>query len=231
VYGDLQGVQAAMVVNVARQSLEGVQVGGAVNIGRVDGLQLGAINVSQELHGVQIGILNVARRIDGLQIGVINVTDQLDGESLGIIPLPRRGGIHLAAWGSNSLFGNIGLKFASVHAYSLLSVALHSVPRAPDSEGGPRQPIFGAGLTLGARFPLPMPGFAIAADIGGHRLFRERIAFVGGHDEIYKTRILLSYSMAPRLTPFVGGGAYVSLHGQDTLHTTYGPELDVGIEL
>jgi hypothetical protein len=117
-----------------------------------------------------------------------------------------------------------------VHAYSLLSVALHSVPRAPDSEGGPRQPIFGAGLTFGARFPLPMPGFAIAADIGGHRLFRERIAFVGGHDEIYKTRILLSYAMAPRLTPFIGGGAYVSLHGQETLNTTYGPELDVGIE-
>jgi hypothetical protein len=146
-----------------------------------------------------------------------------------VVPLPRRGGIHLAAWGSNSLFGNIGLKFASVHTYSLLSVALHSVPRSADSEGGPRQPIFGAGLTFGARFPL-VDELSIAADIGGHRLFRDKIAFVGGHDEIYKMRVLLSYQMAPRLTPFIGGGAYVSLHGDETLHTTYGPELDLGVE-
>lgn len=230
VYGNLEGIQAALVTNIARQSLQGVQVGGAVNIGRVDGLQLGAINVSQELRGVQIGVINVARRIDGLQIGVINVTDELEGESLALLPLPRRGGIHLAAWGSNSLFGNIGLKFSSVHAYSLISVALHSVPRAPDSDGGPRQPIFGAGLTFGARFPLPVEDLGIAADIGAHRLFRDRIALSGGHDEIYKMRVLLSYRMAPRLTPFIGGGAYVSLHGEQTLKTTFGPELDLGVE-
>ena len=230
-YGDLRGLQAAAVVNVERKQLDGIQAGGAVNVGRVDGLQIAAINVSQEMKGVQIGVLNVARRIDGLQIGVVNVTDDLRGESLGIVPLPRKGGIHPAAWASSSLYGNLGIKFASVAAYSILSVALHSVPREPDTEGGPRQPIFGAGLTLGARLPLPIEPVTLASDIGGYRLFRDRIALSGGHDEVYKMRVLLGYPLAPRLSPFVGAGAFVGVRGKESLTTDFGPEVTVGLEL
>jgi hypothetical protein len=183
-------------------------------------------------------VLNVARKIDGLQIGVINVTDDLRGESLGIVPLPRKGGIHPAAWASNSLYGNAGIKFASVAAYSILSVALHSVPREVDSadsargtEDGPRQPIFGAGLTLGARLPLPIEPLTVASDIGGYRLFRDRVALSGGHDEVYKMRVLLGYPLAPRLSPFLGAGAFVAVRGQDALSTDFGPELTLGLEL
>jgi hypothetical protein len=179
-------------------------------------------------------VLNVARKIDGLQIGVINVTDDLRGESLGIVPLPRKGGIHPAAWASNSLYGNAGIKFASVAAYSILSVALHSVPRevdSADSEDGPRQPIFGAGLTLGARLPLPIEPLTVASDIGGYRLFRDRVALSGGHDEVYKMRVLLGYPLAPRLSPFLGAGAFVAVRGQDALSTDFGPELTLGLEL
>ena len=230
-YGDLEGVQAATIVNVERKRLEGVQAGGAVNVGRVDGLQIAPINISQEMRGLQIGVINVARNIDGLQIGVINVTDNLRGESLGVVPLPRKGGIHPAAWASNSLFGNVGIKFASLYAYSILSVALHSVPREPDAEGGPRQPIFGAGFTIGARFELPIEPLTLASDLGAYRLFRDRIALTGGHDEVYKTRILIGFPLARRLTPFMGAGAFVSLRGVETLHTSFGPELTLGLEL
>ncbi len=50
-YADVDGLQAAGAVNVARGQVMGVQAAGAVNVGRVDGLQIGAINVSQEQRG------------------------------------------------------------------------------------------------------------------------------------------------------------------------------------
>ena len=230
-YGDIDGLQAAGVLNVGRKQITGAQVAAGVNIGRVNGFQMGGINVSQNVNGLQIGILNVARRIDGLQIGVINVTDDLQGESLGIIPLPRRGGIHLAAWGSSSLYGNLGIKFASRFAYSIISGALHSVPKTAD-EKGPRQAVIGAGLTLGGRFPLG-DELWMASDVGGYRFFRDKLSF-DGHDEMIKGRVLVGYQMAPRLNPFVGVGAFVTIRGSfrddEDLQIGDGPEFSVGIE-
>jgi hypothetical protein len=214
--------------------ITGAQISGAVNIGRVDGIQIAPFNVSQEVRGLQIGILNVARRVDGLQIGVINVTDDLDGESLGIAPIPRRGGIHLNAWFSNSIFGNAGVKFASRWAYSILSVGLHSVD--PDGvEGGPQEVAVAGGLTLGARFETGIEDVSVASDLGGYRFFRGGLDF-SGHDELYKSRILLGYRIAPKLIPYVGAGLWLSVRDgppsdPDDLQLQTGPELTVGLEL
>lgn len=224
-YGDVDGLLAAGLLSVARGKVRGVEFAGAVNIGRVDGLQLGIINISAEVHGLQLGIINVARKIKGLQVGVLNITDKLEGESLGIIPIPRRGGVHPVVWGSNSLFANIGLKFASNYAYSILGAALHNRPL----DNGKRQAAFGAGLTMGARLPLT-EGIAAAADIGGYRLFAD-----GGpletHDELYKARLLLSFEIAKRLVPFIGGGVAMAVQGVDPIRFTFMPEGTAGIEL
>lgn len=229
-YGNLDGLQASAGFNLARRQVTGVQAAGVVNIGKVEGLQIGAINVSQEMTGLQVGVINIARNFKGLQIGVINITDNLDGESLGIAPLPRRGGIHAMAWASNSLYGNLGVKFASRYAYSILSGALHSVER-DDTEDKTRQIVYAAGLTLGATIPLPLDEFALSADFGGYRLFRDTAAF-SGHDEIYKLRVMVSYPIAPRLKPFIGGGANLALRGDDEVDSAvFGGEFCVGLEL
>jgi hypothetical protein len=172
----------------------------------------------------------VARNFKGLQIGAINITDNLDGESLGIAPLPRRGGIHAMAWASNSLYGNLGVKFASRYAYSILSGALHSVARE-GADASTRQIVYAGGLTLGATVPLPLDGFAISGDLGGYRLFRDEATF-SGHDELYKLRFMVSYPIAPRLTPFIGGGVNLALRGEDSVDTAdFGGEFCVGLEL
>jgi hypothetical protein len=230
-YGNIDGVQASAVFNVARRQITGVQAAGLVNIGKVEGLQIGAINVSQEMQGLQVGVLNIARNFKGLQIGIINITDNLDGESLGVAPLPRSGGIHAMVWASNSLYGNLGVKFASRYAYSILSGALHSVDREGDPDGPIREIVYGGGLTLGATIPLPLDGFALSVDLGGYRLFRDDPTF-SGHDELYKLRLMASYDIAPRLAPFIGGGVNLALRGEDTVDTTtVGGEFCVGLEL
>jgi hypothetical protein len=223
VYGDFEGVEVGGVANLARQQVTGVQAAGLFNIGRVNGLQLGVINVSQEVRGAQVGILNVARRIDGLQLGVINVTDRLDGESIGLAPIPRRGGVHVVVWGSSSIYGNVGLKFASVYAYSILSFALHDVPSS-NAPGAPLTLAYGGGVTVGARVPLGS-GVSLSGDLGVYHLFQD----IPGHDEVVKTRVLLSYELAKRFTPFLGGGAQVAVRGEP-LTATVGPEVCGGLE-
>lgn len=241
IYGDLVGMQVAGGVNVARQLVTGAQISGLGNIGRVDGLQVaavnvsagqrgiqvGGLNVSRSQKGLQIGIVNVARRIDGLQVGVVNITDNLDGESLGIIPIPRRGGIHLALWGSTSLLGNAGIRFASRYAYSLISVGFHGDER---EDGTGREVFYAAGLALGARAMTGVQDLSVAADIGVSRLFREGLTF-NKTDEIYKLRVMAGYSLAPRMTPFLGGGVYLKARGDDAIDFRFGPEVFVGLEL
>ncbi|WP_437524138.1 hypothetical protein WME79_35435 [Sorangium sp. So ce726] len=231
-YADVDGLQAAGAVNVARGQVTGVQAA-AVNIGRVDGLQIGAINVSQEQRGLQIGIINVARKIDGLQIGVINVTDNLKGESLGLIPLPREGGIRLALWGSTGLHGNVGLKFSSRYAYTILSFGLHSETRAPNVDDGraaEREPLYAVGLAMGSRLPLDVEDLSLSADVGAYH----RGPFQGdlpGRNEVLKARVSASYALAERLSPFVCAGAYLTLRGEGALDVGGGPELCLGVEL
>ncbi|MDC0745080.1 LA_2272 family surface repeat-containing protein [Polyangium mundeleinium] len=225
VYADVDGVLLGGLVSVARGKVRGLQMAGGTNIGRVDGLQLGIVNVSAEVRGVQIGLINVARRIKGVQVGVLNITDKLEGESLGLLPIPRRGGVHPVVWGSNSIFANLGVKFASAYAYSILGIGLHNRP-LPD---GKRQAAFTAGLTLGARVPIT-EGFAVAGDLAGNRLFADGVPLTT-HDELYKARVLVSFEIAKRLVPFVGGGVAMAVQGSDSLRFSFLPEGTAGIEL
>ncbi|XXX74296.1 hypothetical protein WMF30_42290 [Sorangium sp. So ce134] len=232
-YADVDGLQAAGAVNVARGKVTGAQAAGVVNVGRVDGLQIGAVNVSQEQRGLQLGIVNVARRIRGLQIGVVNVTSELEGESIALLPLLPRGGARLAFWGSNSLHGNIGLKLSGRYAYSILSFGLHSEPRAPHAEERPaagRQPLYAVGVALGSRLPIGVERLALSADVGAYHLG----PFAGelpGRNEVLKARVSASYAIAERLSPFLCGGVYVTLRGAGALDVGGGPEVCLGVEL
>lgn len=221
--GEMRGVQIAGALNAAYGSLTGVQIG-AFNLGKVRGLQLGVVNVSANTQGTQVGIINIARRSEGIQVGIINITDNLRGESLGVASLPREGGIHLMAWGSNSLAGNLGVKFASKVVYSILSGVV-------DHEN--KDNVFGGGITLGVHFPIfasAAPGLSIAADVGGYRLVRDP-APVTRHDEVYKARALVSYEIARHFSFFAGGGIHVGLRGGSSPVASAGPEICGGLEL
>jgi len=235
IFGDLDGVQIAGVVNIARRLVTGVQVAGAVNVGRVDGVQIGPINVSQEQRGLQMGVINVARRITGLQIGVINITDELDGKSLGVIPLPRRGGIHPTFWLSSSLIGNAGVKLTSRHAYTILSGSIHG----EEAPGGGLESLVAAGLTMGARLPFEHEGITTSADLGAFRAFRGEFT-LSGRDEIYKIRALVAYSIVPRMSPYLGVGLHAKVRGgedegegegEGEVSVRFGPEIVAGLEL
>lgn len=216
------GVQIAGGVNLARKTVHGVQIAGLMNIGAVEGVQIAPLNISSEVKGVQIGLVNIARKVSGTQIGLINIADEVSGETVGMASVPRSGGVHGVAWGSNSLFGNFGVKFASNFTYSIFSASFHFERDGEDK-------LFAPGFTFGLFKRAFMDDLYVHADVGGYRL----ILMEGAqrkHDELFKTRLILRYALAKRLSFFVGGGAYLGLRG-DAPTARFGPEVDAGLEL
>ncbi len=216
------GLQIAGGVNIARKTVHGVQIAGLLNVGAVEGVQIAPVNISSEVKGVQIGVVNIARKVKGLQIGLINIADDVQGESVGVASVPRAGGVHGVAWGSNSLYGNFGVKFASLYTYSMFSGSFHF-----ENEG--KDKLFGPGFTFGLYRPLLLDGLFVQADVGGYRMFMLEGA-QRAHDEIFKTRLIVRYALARHLSLFVGGGAYLGLQG-DAPVARFGPEFDAGVEL
>lgn len=220
------GVQISAGMNLARKTAHGAQIAGVMNIGGIEGLQLAPLNISDDVNGVQIGIVNIARKVRGLQIGLVNIASELDGESIGAASVPRSGGIHGVAWGSSSLYGNFGIKFASHFTYSIFSASFHF-------EG--KDKLVGPGFTFGFAHPFLTfltPGFFVGADVGGYRMFRMEGA-QRSHDEVLKSRLILRYSVVRHLSMFVGGGVYFGLRDPDPKGeaTRFGPEFDAGFEL
>ncbi len=218
----IAGVQVAGALNIARKTMHGVQVAGLVNIGAVEGLQIAPLNISSEVKGMQIGLINIARKVRGVQVGLINIADEVSGETIGMASVPRSGGLHGVVWGSNTLFGNFGLKFASNFTYSIFSGSFHFERDGKDK-------LFAPGFTFGFFKKAIFEDLYIHADVGGYRL----ILMEGAqrqHDELFKTRVIARYALAKRLSFFVGGGAF--LRFVDVAPSTrFGPEFDAGLEL
>jgi hypothetical protein len=73
-YGHMRGYQMSVLLNIAGQ-LDGAQTSAIFNMVRGDGegLQLGAINISDRMKGVQLGAINYSRQFTGIQIGGMNI--------------------------------------------------------------------------------------------------------------------------------------------------------------
>jgi hypothetical protein len=95
-WSEVWGVQAATLFNAGGAS--GVQIAGingfgfslfgdkGPQLGRLDGIQLGAINLALASNGVQLGALvNRASRLDGVQLGPLNTVERVSGVQIGLL--------------------------------------------------------------------------------------------------------------------------------------------------
>lgn len=78
-------IQAASIMNYSEQDFCGVQLGLINSVqGDMQGLQAGAVNMTQDGSGIQLGVFNRAERFSGLQVGVANFTYQMQGVQIGV---------------------------------------------------------------------------------------------------------------------------------------------------
>ena len=103
------GMQAAGVINFCGKKAKGFQAAGIGNI------------AGANMKGVQIaGIFNYAKKLDGVQIGLVNISDSSNGYSIGLFNFVRHG-LHQVSFSTNEITDvNIALKTGNPHLYSIL---------------------------------------------------------------------------------------------------------------
>jgi hypothetical protein len=115
----MDGVQVAAVTNYTHGGLYGVQISAINEAGFIEGkngyenndytgLQLGLVNKSRErMNGYQVGLINISGRMQGTQIGLINIYKRgkdigtRDGTSIGLLNI---GDVGHAAISANEIF-------------------------------------------------------------------------------------------------------------------------------
>lgn len=115
----MDGVQIAAITNYTQGGLYGVQISAFNEAGFIEGkngyenkdhtgLQLGLINKAKErMNGYQVGLINISGRMQGTQIGLVNIYKRgkdigtRDGTSIGLINIGDVG--HMATY-ANELF-------------------------------------------------------------------------------------------------------------------------------
>jgi hypothetical protein len=232
VSGDTEGAQLSFGANLAQGSVEGLQGALLFNrAGSMDGLQLSAVNVAGDVNGVQIGLVNIAHRVRGASIGLVNIADDIDGLPLAPFSVTRTGGVHPLAWSGSSGLGNVGVKLATRHTYTLFFGSYH---RAYGLE------LVGGGFALGGSVELGA-GFRSDIDLCGTYLVapalsqdpsRER----GYHEQLVqpRLRLMLGYRLASHLGVFAGAAALGQVRaelGWDRVTASVGPEIFAGLEL
>ena len=226
--GAVQGADLAWAANVASGNVEGLQVALGFNVARgaLQGAQATwGVNVAGDTEGVQVGLVNVAKKVKGVQLGLVNVADDVEGLPIGLVSVTKTGGVHALVWASNTSYGNLGLKFATRHTFTMLSAHVHA--EGSRALGGP-------GFTIGGR--LPLDPVTLELDVQGVHLFGDRLccgddgALRARDRTLAKLRASVSYQVAPRFSVFGGGGATATFTYADRrVAGEVGPEVFGGL--
>jgi len=89
-------------------------------------------NATADYTGVQIGCVNYAHRLDGVQIGVVNIVD--DGENaipIGLINVVRNGHYELEVLYGDALYTNVNYKMGVEHFYTIFKLGFSSYENNP----------------------------------------------------------------------------------------------------
>jgi hypothetical protein len=107
---DYEGLQLSGFGNIAGNSVKGPMIAGF-------------INRSADIEGLQLsGFLNVARRVQGVQIGIVNITDTIDGVPIGFLSLVKKGAYRqLEMAGSDVLHLGASLRIGVPAFYNIFS--------------------------------------------------------------------------------------------------------------
>jgi hypothetical protein len=191
-----RGAQLAGGVNVALDTMHGVQVGAANWARSAQGVQVGAVNLARRVDGLQLGGLNVAAgRVRGAQLGLINYADEADF-SIGLLGITRQGGTHLQIAVDELMAPEIALRLDAKYNYSFVSVGM--TPYRKEARG------YAVGAGLGAKAPLPLTGLWLDIDLGFHMLQPSTDFHRGVPNSLWRMRVLVRYELARHLSVFAG---------------------------
>jgi len=180
---------------------------------------------------MQVGLVNVGDQVHGVQLGLVNVSDDIRGVPIGLINVSRTGGVHPVVWTSGSTQLAMGVKFATRNVYTLFSGA---------TEADRDLRLYGPGLALGLRVPLPWR-LIFETDLGGTYLFGGPTRGVSRRDGmrddlgLASWRTILNAELHRRFTLFAGAAltSRFRFYQTDSQDVSYdlGPDFFAGVQL
>lgn len=199
--GDFKGVELA-TINIVSGNLKGGQLSGAMNVAldTLQGLQFSAMNFAGYLKGVQIGFLNYGIYSTGVQIGLLNVLDSEDGLQIGLINVKNRTRIQWIVAGGNLMTGLSGARFLTDSHYSILYVGSPIKGLDDDFSGG-------IGYRYGWRKDLHV--IDLSADLGlSHITSYNKLSKDYDNTYSFQLRANIEKKLMRRISLFVTGGYY-----------------------
>ncbi|HEY0272385.1 MAG TPA: STN and carboxypeptidase regulatory-like domain-containing protein [Chitinophaga sp.] len=107
------GLQMAGIMNIVKDSTRGMQLAGIGNQTRT------------RLQGVQMAaVFNYARRLQGLQVGLVNVADTSEGLSLGIVNYIHKGYHKLSVYATELMPLNVAFQSGTRGFYTVVSAGI-----------------------------------------------------------------------------------------------------------
>lgn len=202
--GDMVGLQAATGLNLVTGKLSGIQASSGYNhAGRINGAQIGLLNVGGSVEGLQLGLVNLAGSVSGAQIGLVNIAGRSKAP-LGLLNLVKDGLHHLDVFYSDTAMANMALMLGGQNLYSILGVGIqptHCRTR------------WLAGMGIGAYIPLPLRFFlntdAMAWNVNDHEAWTHEL------NMLYQLRLLAGLRLHRRFAVFIGPTLNVLLTRKD----------------
>jgi hypothetical protein len=108
--GSLKGAQVGGLINFAAKEVNGAQVAGLINV------------APKRMKGAQVsGLLNYATRMQGAQIGLINITDSIHGVPFGLLSFVWKGYHKIEVSADEIFYTNIAFRTGVRHFYNIFT--------------------------------------------------------------------------------------------------------------
>jgi hypothetical protein len=200
---DVRGVQLSTIANTAGGAVTGLQLAG-INIAgdSLRGLQAGLCNFAPKVGGVQLAAVNFAGQVDGAQIGFWNQAKRVDGMMFGAVNLAAENGYKgWVTYASSYSAINTGLYSGVGGWYSMLTVGAGDV----DDE---RSDTLFFSWHYGRHFELRSP-WRIDADLGFVHVVPQPSDDASVNDRLHfagQARVMVDRAVSDRWRVFAGGG-------------------------
>jgi len=207
--GELHGGQFTAGVNVNRKGGKGVQVAAYTNVilGDFQGAQISAgTNVALgKLEGAQIGIVNVAKKVKGVQVGFVNIADSVDGASIGFLNFIKKGKHQIEVSGDELFYANLSYKTGTDAFYNIFTTGFK-----------PGSNLWHFGYGAGTSFKL---NSKLKADISATAHHVNTGGFYFGTSELVRLYCGVEYKLAKKLS--IAAGPTFNLYVSDALQDDY----------
>jgi hypothetical protein len=107
---NVAGAQTAGVLNFAANEVQGAQVAGILNF------------TGKRIRGAQVaGVLNYATRVEGAQIGLVNITDSIRGVPIGLLSIVLKGYHKLEVAADEVFYTNVAFRTGVRRFYNIIT--------------------------------------------------------------------------------------------------------------